>query len=687
MAGIFSLFGTVFIDNEKANKSIDDTTKKGEGMGSKIGNAFTNIGKASAIVGGAVVGASALIGGMAVKTSTDIQKAMNSYASSTGMAKEETEKYKDVLEGIYKNNYGENFEDIADSMSLVKTQLGDISDAELQKVTESALAMRDTFEYDVNESVRTVKQMMTQFGISSDEAFNLIAQGAQNGLDKNGDMLDSINEYSVHFEQLGFDAEEMFNLLKAGAESGAFTVDKAGDAIKEFGIRTKDGSDKTKKAFTDIGLNADDISMKFAKGGDDAEQSFYKVYEGLINLKDPMKQNEAGVALFGTMWEDLGAEAIFQIMEMGDEFNGLTDTMGKIKEIKYDDLGSMFEGTKRNVEMLILPLGNSLMPLLTNIISKLMDNMPAIQSGIERLIPIITGVIDVTVIIFTKVYDACEVILPPFIQFLKDVYNGFDDFIKVINNLLPVIAALVFIITSYELITKAAIITQGIMTAITVGWTAVCGVATAVTTAFGLAVAFVTSPIGIVVIAIGVLIGIIILLVQNWDKVKEVTMKVFSAIGDFIGRTVDGIKNAFSGIGPAVSNVFNSLVGIAKAPLNFLIDIVNNFISSINKIKVPDWVPGVGGKAINLPLMKKLRVGLEYVSQEEEIVQVHKGEGILTAEENKEYLQNKNKTKEQSTINTINNTFNIEKIEVRNDKDIKRIAEELYYIQQKEALT
>lgn len=657
MAGIFSLFGTVFIDNEKANKSIDDTTKKGDTMGSKIGNAFTNIAKAGVIVGGVVVGATTLIGGMAVKTTTDIKQAMNSYASATGMAIEETDKYKGVLEKIYKNNYGENFQDIADSMSLVKTQISGLSDEELQKVTESALTLRDTFKYDVNESVRTVKQMMTQFGVTSDEAFNLIAQGAKNGLDKNGDMLDSINEYSVHFEQLGFDAEEMFNLLKAGADSGAYTVDKAGDAIKEFGIRTKDGSDKTKKAFKDIGLNADDISKKFAKGGDDAEQSFYKVYEGLVNLKDPMKQNEAGIALFGTMWEDLGSEAIFQIMEMGDEFNGLTDTMGKIKEIKYDDLGSMFEGAKRNVEMLVLPLGNSLMPILTNIISKVVDNMPAIQSGIEQLTPIIGGVIDVASIIFSKIYDASETILPPFIQFIKDIYNGFDDFIKVVNDLLPVMAGLLFIITTYELITKAAIITQGIMTAVIGGWTTVCGIATAVTTGFGVAIAFVTSPIGIVVIAIGVLIGIIVLLIQNWDKVKSVTMNVFGAIGDFIGRTVEGIKGAFSGIGPAFSNVFGSLVGIAKAPLNFLTDIVNNFIGSINKIKVPDWVPGVGGKAINIPLMKKLRVGLEYVSQEEEIVKVHKGEGVLTATENREYLQNKNKNNKNETINNV--TLNI----------------------------
>lgn len=55
-------------------------------------------------------------------------------------------------------------------------------------------------------------------------------------------MLDTINEYSVHFEQAGFSAEEMFNMLQNGTEAGTFSVDKLGDAVKEFGIRMKDGT-------------------------------------------------------------------------------------------------------------------------------------------------------------------------------------------------------------------------------------------------------------------------------------------------------------------------------------------------------------------------------------------------------------------------------------------------------------
>ena len=118
--------------------------------------------------------------------------------------------------------------------------------------------------YKRQESTRAADMMMRQFSITSEEAFNLIAHGAQNGLDKNGNLLDSINEYSVHFEQLGFDAEEMFNMFSNGAETGVFDIDKLGDAVKEFGIRAKDGSNTTVEAFELLGLNANEMQAKFA---------------------------------------------------------------------------------------------------------------------------------------------------------------------------------------------------------------------------------------------------------------------------------------------------------------------------------------------------------------------------------------------------------------------------------------
>lgn len=105
----------------------------------------------------------------------------------------------------------------------------------------------------------------------------------------------SINEYSVHFDQLGLSAEDMFNMLVNGAESGTFSVDKLGDAVKEFGIRVKDGT--ANDAFKELGLNVDETTAAFGEGGEAAKSAMQKVTSALFAVEDPIKQNQLGVAM------------------------------------------------------------------------------------------------------------------------------------------------------------------------------------------------------------------------------------------------------------------------------------------------------------------------------------------------------------------------------------------------------
>ena len=412
--------------------------------GRSIGNMFGDVAKKATKWGlgiaTAAVTAATAIGGMAVNTTQEMNKATDSFIASTGEATEKTEQYNQVLGNIYRNNYGEDFQDIADSMAQVKTQLGEINDTELQNVTEDALALRDTFGFEVNESVRAAKMLMDQFGISSSEAYNLIAQGAQQGLDKNGDLLDSINEYSVHFKQNGLSATDMFNTFKAGADSGAFSIDKVGDAIKEMGIRMKDGS--ATEALKSMNMDAKELESAFAEGGEKGSEAFNKIITGLANIKNPLEQNQAGVAIFGTMWEDLGADAVLAMANTEGQFNQLTDTMGQIKEIKYDNLSDMFEALKRNAEMLLVPLGNALMPILQQIVQFLMDNMPLIEGVIQQIAPVITDLfgqllpplMQLMQTIMPVIFNLIQQIVPFITQIVQAVLPVF---VELLNMLLP----------------------------------------------------------------------------------------------------------------------------------------------------------------------------------------------------------------------------------------------------------
>lgn len=210
-------------------------------------------------------------------------------------------KFGDAMKEIYNSNYGESLEDVADAMAKVTQQWGEFDDKRIKEMTKSAIILRDTFGYDIQETIRASNMLMAQFGITSEEGFNLIVQDAQMELDKNGDLLDIINEYSVHYKQMGLTAGEMFGSLINGAQMGTFSVDKLGDAYKEFGIRVKDTAKSTDEAYKGLGLNADKMREQFAKGGESARKATDTVLNKLFSMKDAVKQNEIGVGLFGTM--------------------------------------------------------------------------------------------------------------------------------------------------------------------------------------------------------------------------------------------------------------------------------------------------------------------------------------------------------------------------------------------------
>ncbi len=85
---------------------------------------------------------------------------------------------------------------------------------------------------------------------------------------------------------------------------------------------------------------------------------------------------------------------------------------------------------------------------------------------------------------------------------------------------------------------------------------------------------------------------------------------ILGGIIDFIvGIFTGNWSKAWNGIKDIFKNIIDGLVGIFKFPINLIIDGINAFISGLNKVKIPDWVPAVGGKGINIPKIPKLARG------------------------------------------------------------------------------
>lgn len=374
---------------------IEPLPQKFEKVGSVVAGVGTAIAAAAAAIGAAVVAASVEL----VKLGDEYNKAVNQISASTGATGTELEELGAIAQKVYTNNFGDSLEDVAEGLSVVQKTTGLVGD-ELQKATESGFALRDTFGYDLQESARAANALMKNFGVTAEEAYNIIAVGAQNGADQNGDLLDTLNEYSAQYSALGLSADQFVTGLINGAEAGVFSIDKVGDAVKEFNLRAKDGSNTTIEAFRALGMNADEMTKRFAAGGESAEEAFFEVVNALNNMDDPIAKNTAAVNLFGTQFEDLQANVLPVLAGMKDGAAASYDALSQINEIKYADLDSALEGTKRSIEGVFLPTVSQMSAGITDVFSTLGNAINEANGDFSQIsVAIGTAIGDVAAII------------------------------------------------------------------------------------------------------------------------------------------------------------------------------------------------------------------------------------------------------------------------------------------------
>jgi phage-related protein len=562
---IFKLWGSIDLKGaDQAGKDIEDLDKKAgksDGVLSKLGETGAKFG--GLVAKGAVVAGAGLVGLVAMSDS--LQKAFNGLQASTGATEGEMRDMEKSLKNIYKNNYGESIGDIASSMANVKQNTG-LAGAELEKLTQSALMLRDTFAFEVEESTRAADTMMKQFGISGEEAMTLIAQGAQQGANRTGDLLDTINEYAPQFKAIGIDAEFMMDTLITGAQNGSFSIDKVGDAVKEMNIRMKDGNKETKSALTSIGLNAAEITKAFAKGGDAGQQAFIDVVNALADVEDPMKKNIAGVAIMGTQYEDLEGKAIDALADIGYHTDMTGDTLKQINSIKYDTISEALKGVGRNLYISILePIQSKIMPAMNDVIGKF-------TSLIEASKDLVQGDFVKFSEIVTKAFGQ-ETGLK-IMQFVLAVQEGFAKVKEFIGDLKTNIMTFVTWITPFviPILEALASFIQSITAKITSFWQENgAQITQAVKNAFNMIKSIIEFVMPAVLFIIKTVWGNIKGVIDGALNIIMGLIKVFAGIftGDF-SKMWEGVKQLFSGALEFLWNLINlmligKLIGGIKA--------------------------------------------------------------------------------------------------------------------------
>ena len=370
--------------------------------GSRFGGIATKLGGllVAGIAGVAAAAGTALAKG--VSDAYEAEAANDKLAAQLGVPPDRAVELGAAAGALYRDAYGESLGEVNEAIKRV-FQDGlipeDATNAEIEGVTSRVLDLATAFDQDLGGVTRATSQLIrTGLAADSEEAFDIITRGFQQGADKSEDFLDTLNEYGTQFRKLGIDGETATGLIVQGLQAGARDGDLVADSIKEFSIRAIDGSELTKESFEALGLSAEDMTAAIAAGGPAAEDALGTVLDSLRSVEDPAKRSAIAVGLFGTQAEDMG-EALFALdtdtaaKGLG-EVGGAAAAMGatlndnataKIEAFKRQALGGLADFAARYVIPALERIGTYLqaevLPRLQQFATYVQDNViPALAS-------------------------------------------------------------------------------------------------------------------------------------------------------------------------------------------------------------------------------------------------------------------------------------------------------------------
>lgn len=534
MTNIFKLIGSIFIDNEKANKSIDATTDKAEKSGTKTSGSFKKIASSAAMVGtAAIAGATALAGAaysMVTKTA-DAASAINDSSIKVGMSAEEYQKWAYA----------------AKQSGMEASKL----DALMQK-------QQKTFS-DAKTGGKAAGEAYQKLGIdiksigSSEEAFNAV-------MTKLSGMTDETERNAIASKIFGRSYADMNVLLAEGT----------------------DGMNAMKQEAVDLGaVMSNDAVAAGDKFGDTIDK-LKAAGAGLMN-----KLGTAIMPILQTL-----ADILIKNLPM---IQGLFTQLAPILSELFSKLLPP-----------LLELAQQIFPILVDLI---MAILPPVMDIITALLPIIT--------------DLIKILLPPIIQIVKLILPLL---LSLIEPLLPLLSPILQLLT--PLIDLLMMIIEPLVELLNMILPPIIKVITQV---IDFAIKPLQKWIGLLAKIIG---GVLKGAFGGIKGYVQGAIGVFKGIIDFIKNVFTGNwKGAWQAIKDIFSNIFNGIKAVFKVPINWIIDGLNLFIRGINKIKIPDWVPLVGGKSFHINEIKKLKVGIDYVPFDEMPALLHRGERVLTAQE------------------------------------------------------
>ena len=419
LADLFVLIGA---DDDQLDDDLKNTETKTKGWLGRVSGGITKALGGAIVAGAATAGAAiAGIGTAAWNMSGEVDAAVNLMSARIDGFELHAEKLEGAMLDVFGTGFTDSLEDAGESITAVFNAAGwaarGLSEDELANVTKQALAMRDVFEIDVAESVAVASRMVnTGLVPSFEDAFDVIITGYQNGTNAQDDLLDTLNEYADDFARMGMDGAGALDLLNSGLIAGALNTDKIADAVNEFGIRLKDPAILDSVADIDSSVAA--LVQQFQAGELTEGEAFTAIIHQLRDVDDAITRDQAGVQLFGSMWEDMGEQAILGIELLDGAWVGVSGAADELMNRQLS-IGQRLTTLWQNFQVVaLLPIGE----IMRDLVNQVMPSVEAALGGFAEQLPLMfQDFVDNTL---PRIVEFIQTTLIPAFQSIMNVVVG-----------------------------------------------------------------------------------------------------------------------------------------------------------------------------------------------------------------------------------------------------------------------
>lgn len=554
--------GDVSVKTAEKLQKIEEAGEKVKGVGEKM-----SVGLTAPIVAAGAAGLAAF---------SEVDEALDTIITKTGATGEQADRLSESFENVGANTHLE-LQTVAEAIGEVNTQFG-FMDKKLEDSTNYLLQYAEINETDVSQSAISARQAIEAYGLSYDDlnsVLDVTTKTAQNTGQSVDDLMQKAIDGAPQIKQLGLSFGEGITLMgqfeQAGVDSGA--------ALSSLSKAT----------------------VAYAKDGKSLSTGLGELQDKIKNASSETEAINAAAEIFGTKGGPRMADAIRRgalnledLAKTASESNG---TVGETFEATLDPIDQA-DQAMNNAKLAMAKVGEavqvSLLPFFeqaTSMLQSFSGWWSSLDQDTQSWIITIAGIV--------AAVGPALVVLGSLMGSVTKIVGGIKTFMGVWSTLSGLLAANPFVLP----IAAIALLIGAFVLAYTkVKW-------------FRDGVnAFVKNVVdgfvqGFKFMA-GFIDGIFEGLSANFTNFFNAGKRIFNGFIDFVTGVFTGNwAKAWNGVVDIFVGIFDGIAAVAKAPINAMIGIINGFIGGLNNIKVPKWVPGLGGKTFSISKLPYLANG------------------------------------------------------------------------------